>query len=170
MPRQKPHRSKQDYSTPANFIVATKALLKIDAFTFDFAADASNTKAKRFWSEQENSLVKTPKQWAAQIKRGFGWLNPPFAEIGPWAKRCQQTKVLGGSIAFLIPAAVGANWFRDYVDGHAMVLFLNGRLAFMADRPGDLYPKDCILALYGPHVTTGYQVWTWKSAIAKQAA
>jgi phage N-6-adenine-methyltransferase len=170
MPAQKPHRSKQDYATPSNFITATKALLKIDAFTFDFAANLDNRKAPRYWSEQDDSLSKTPKQWAAKIKTGWGWLNPPFADITPWAKRCAQTRAHGGSIAFLIPAAVGANWFRDHVDGHAMVLVLNGRLAFMPDHPRALYPKDCILALYGPHVMPGYLVWSWKDKKALRAA
>lgn len=170
MPQQKPGLSRQDYSTPANFIAATKALLKIKAFTFDFAADESNAKAKRYWSVVDDSLSKTPEQWAAEIPRGWGFLNPPFSNIEPWAERCLQTKMLGGSIAFLIPAAVGANWFRDFVDSYAMVLFLNGRLAFMADQPRALYPKDCVLALFGPHVTPSYQVWTWKKQIGEKAA
>ncbi len=37
-PEQKPRRSKQDYATPANFIAATKTLLDIKWFAFDFAA------------------------------------------------------------------------------------------------------------------------------------
>ena len=60
-------------------------------------------------------------------------------------------------MAFLVPAAVGSNWFRDYVDGKALVLLLNGRLSFDGAGP---YPKDCILCLYG--IEPGYEVWSWR--------
>ena len=60
-------------------------------------------------------------------------------------------------IYFLVPAAVGSNWFRGYVHKKALVLFLNGRLSFDGKAP---YPKDCLLAVYG--VKAGYDVWKWK--------
>jgi hypothetical protein len=41
-PRQKPHRSKQDYCTPDDFLRAVTRLLGIQAFAFDLAADATN--------------------------------------------------------------------------------------------------------------------------------
>jgi len=161
-PEQKPGRSKQNYGTPANFIRAVQWILGIDEFLFDFAADAENAKAPRHWNERDNSLSKSGEAWAAQIVGGWGWLNPPFNEIGPWAAACRAAKEEGGSIAFLVPAGVGANWFRDHVDGHAKVLLLNGRLAFMPDKPTWLYPKDCILCLYSPDIQPGYEVWDWK--------
>ncbi len=68
-------------------------------------------------------------------------------------------------MAFLVPASVGANWFSDAVDGRALVLFLNGRLCFMPDS-SEVYPKDCLLALYSPHVIPGYEVWAWNHARA----
>jgi hypothetical protein len=106
-------------------------------------------------------------------QRGFGWLNPPFADICPWAKRCLETAAAGGQIAFLVPAAVGSNWFRDYCDpkttGMTHVLFLNGRLAFMPDKPKWLYPKDCMLVLYG-YGYQSYEVWNWRKQIIRVAA
>src|SRR5882762_6462491 len=78
----------------------------------------------------------------------------------------------------LVPAAVGANWWRDHVHQRANVVFLNGRLCFIPDwetqlwGPGEkfeadpvdgklfdlvgqrkfltkpLYPKDCALLWY----------------------
>ena len=163
-PAQKPHRSKQDYATPENFIAAVKARLGVEHFSFDFAADASNAKAAGFWTEAVDSLSRTPLEWASKIDGGWGWLNPPFTKIGPWARHCSITKKCGGSIAFLVPAGIGANWYRDHVHGQALVLALNGRLAFMPDKPTWLYPKDCILCLYSPFVTAGFEVWTWGKA------
>lgn len=171
-PAQKPGRSKQDYATPEDFIRAVKSYLGITRFAHDFAADASNRKAATFFDEEADAL--SIPRWALSLVQGgceggnWGWLNPPFSKIGPWAKRCAETKRAGGSIAFLVPAAVGSNWFRDYVDGQARVLLLNGRIAFMPEQPKWLYPKDCILALYSPTIAPGYTVWTWtKQPIAK---
>jgi hypothetical protein len=70
----------------------------------------------------------------------------------------------------LVPAAIGSNWFRDHVDGRALVLALNGRLAFIEGKPDDLYPKDCILALYSPFVASGFEVWSWRSLLRGKVA
>lgn len=162
-PEQKPGRSKQDYATPAVFINAVKFRLQIDAFDFDFAADATNAKAPHWWGEAVDSLAMPAQKWADQIGNGWGWLNPPFSKIGPWATKCAEVAATThGKIAFLVPAAVGSNWYRDHVHkAHARVLFLNGRIPFMVDKPKWLYPKDCILVLYGLG-NQGSDVWTWR--------
>jgi phage N-6-adenine-methyltransferase len=168
MPVQKPHRSKQNYATPENFIEAIQRRLKIAAFSFDFAADATNAKADHWWTEANDSPNQTPQTWVASAAGGFGWLNPPFTNIEPWARRCSEMRLMGGRVALLVPASVGANWFRDYVDGHAYVLMLNGRLCFMPDKPGWLYPKDCILCLYAQTIKPGYEVWDWRRDIPSE--
>lgn len=172
-PKQKPGESKQDYATPDDFILAVKFRLGIREFAFDFAADQANHKADHWWDERFDSLHASPRMWCDQLfvsgAREWGWLNPPFKAIGPWARRCMQVRELGGSIAFLVPAGVGANWYRDYVHGKALVLALNGRLAFMPDKPTWLYPKDCILALYTPHFPPGFDVWNWRETYRKAA-
>jgi phage N-6-adenine-methyltransferase len=165
MPAQRPFQSKQDYATPTNFIQAAKRRLGIEEFAIDFAADATNTKAPIWWGDIANSLRYSGVEWAKACNGGWGWLNPPFTKISPWAKLCKQTRYAGGSVAFLVPAAVGSNWFRDYVDDHALVLMLNGRLAFMADQPTWLYPKDCVLCLFSPYIQPGYEVWNWRKEI-----
>ena len=163
MPEQKPHRSKQDYSTPDNFIQAVKRRLGVKEFAFDFAADAENSKAgQKYWGELTDSLSEPPEVWFHKCYLGWGWLNPPYTDIESWAIRCMETAAFGGSIALLVPAGVGSNWFRDYVDGIAQVLLLNGRLAFMPDKPTWLYSKDCILCLYSPTIEPGYEVWNWR--------
>ena len=162
-PAQVPGRSKQDYATPDNFILAVKRLLLIERFSHDFAASGENKKAPTFFDKEMDAL--SVPRWELTLRECgamWGWLNPPFAHIAPWAKRCKETAEAGGHIALLVPAGIGANWYRDYVDGHARVLALNGRLAFMVDKPKWLYPKDCILCLFGPTVTPGFEVWTWR--------
>lgn len=178
MPRQKPHQSKQDYATPADFIQAVKRRLHIKAFTVDLAADLMNRKADRFLSVDDDALSLVGG-WHTLTGRGWGWLNPPFTNIDPWAAGCAETSADGGSVAFLVPAGVGANWYRDHLHGKALVLALNGRLCFIDDWENTidpsprnttgrcyssepLYPKDCILALFSPLVAPGFDVWTWK--------
>lgn len=166
-PVQKPHRSKQNYATPEAFMVAAKRRLGIDRFLHDFAADEFNAKALTHFDEARDAL--SVPDWHTYAVGGWGWLNPPYKQIGPWAYACSQMKLNGGSIAFLVPAAVGSNWFRDYVDGHALVLLLNGRIPFMPNKAKWLYPKDCILCLFSPSVAPGYEVWTWRAQKARQA-
>jgi phage N-6-adenine-methyltransferase len=158
MPAQKPGRSKQDYATPPEFIAAVKSRLRIERFAFDLAADMYNAKAQGYFTEEQDSL--TQNWWmAGGVNYGWCWLNPPFSNIEPWAKKCSETT--GVNIAFLVPAAVGANWFRDHVDGKAHVLLLNGRICFDGVGP---YPKDCVLCLYGPF-RNGYEVWDWRKDV-----
>ena len=54
------------------------------------------------------------------------------------------------------------------MDGQARVLLLNGRIAFMPDYPDEMYPKDCVLALFGPSVPAGYEVWTSRGKSARR--
>lgn len=158
-------RSKQDYATPWPFIAAVKTHLDIEEFAVDLAAEEGNRKAA-WWIDPKDDSLKM--DWRHAIGRGYGWLNPPYASIGKWAKKCAETvKEPGPKICFLVPAAVGSNWFRDYVyraDAHT--LFLNGRITF--EGATDPYPKDLMLVLYG----FGYQgnsIWSWRDALRDAA-
>lgn len=167
MPKQRPGRSKQDYSTPDVFVEAVKHRLGIKRLSHDFAANTLNAKAPTHYDIKTDALSLSGEEWSwncVERLNRWGWLNPPFAKIEPWAYRCAETKDAGGQIALLVPASVGSDWFRDYVDGIARVLFLNGRLAFMPNKPKWLYPKDCILCLYSDAIEPGYEVWNWRKS------
>lgn len=160
MPAQKPGRSKQDYATPPEFIAAVKHRLRIREFGIDLAASADNAKASRWVGQLLDSLSL---EWGTYELSwdGWAWLNPPYTDIGAWAKKCADARP--EKIALLVPAAVGANWFRDHVDGKAHVLLLNGRISFDGIAP---YPKDCVLCLYGP-CYQGYSVWDWRHELSE---
>lgn len=162
-PRQKPGRSKQDYGTPPEFLAAVKKRIGINYFDWDLAASEQNTVAADFYTEAEDALAMSWK-----TGDGWNWLNPPFTRIGDWARLAHEYAVQDGvQTAVLIPAAVGSNWWRDWVHGKAAVLFLNPRLTFVGCK--DPYPKDCALLLYGPEILRHYDVWTWKQGKAHPA-
>ena len=158
-------KSKQDYATPKAFIAAVES--RFGPITFDLAASAENAVVSAYYTEEDDSFSK---DWSKLD--GLLWLNPPFANIKPWAKKCAESAVQGARIAFLVPASVDSNWHRDYVHGRAMVLFCNGRLSFDGKNP---FPKPCMLCMYGyPYgvppefvISSGYDVWQWRQEVAK---
>lgn len=167
MPAQKPHRSKQDYATPREFLDAVE-----DAFGrlgFDLAASPENTVCpEMFFSTATDSLQE---DWHT-LPRGLLWLNPPFGSIAPWAEKCALEAQRGAEILFLVPASVGANWFWDHVAPFAHVYALSPRLSFDGKNP---FPKDLILAHFKPpqeityggvskqYRAHGFSRWQWKA-------
>lgn len=155
MPAQKRHESKQDYGTPWELIRAVER--RYGTLDVDLAARDDNRKAPRFISPQENSL-KVP--WAERFPGALGWLNPEFADIGPWAAKCwgETSPFNGFRVIMLTPASVGAEWFANYVHGKAKVIALCGRVTFEGE--AQPYPKDCMLSLFGFN-RVGFDVWRW---------
>lgn len=151
-PKHNKGRSKQDYATPPDFIAAACKRLAISTFTWDLAANAENKVAPNYFDETTNSLVQ---DWDSC--GGWLWCNPPYANIAPWvakASACTESQ-----IAMLVPASVGANWWRDHVHAKAHTLFLNGRIKFVGAPTH--YPRDCALLLYTPACKGGYEIWPW---------
>ena len=154
MPEQKPGRSVQEVETPQDLMDAVeKRFGKMD---FDLAANQENAKTLRYFHPGHDSL----KQDWSKLE-GNLWLNCPYADIEPWAKKCASYEIglLDDIRIFLLtPASIGSNWFQDYVWGHAMVLALNPRVTFVGHSQG--YPKDLILSCYiGKY---NFEPWRWK--------
>jgi phage N-6-adenine-methyltransferase len=169
-PKQKPGRSKQDYGTPPEFLAALKPWFGIAGFDFDLAASHDNAVTDLYFTERDDALSR--ESW--KCGDGYNWLNPPYKNLGAWTQRawrelcCHRAQTL-----MLVPAAVGSNWWRDWVNEKARVRFLNPRLTFVGCK--DPYPKDCALLIYDHFVlddewrTDFYDVWTWKPGKAHPA-
>ena len=158
MPAQKPGKSRQDYCSPPELLTALKRKLGILYFDIDLAASGENTVAEGFYTEKENALVQP---WGV-LAGGWGYCNPPYANIKPWVEKAYyETDIHGAQTAMLVPASVGANWWQDWVHHHAYVLFMNGRVTFVGETTG--YPKDTAILLYSPMTIGdgGYSVWNW---------
>jgi phage N-6-adenine-methyltransferase len=162
MPEQKPGRSKQDYATPPEFVEAVARCVGASlgpsrtGFAIDLAASAANSKGRVFYSEEDDSLVQP---WAAALGAAWGWLNPPFAQIGPWVKKCAMEAERGAKVAVLLPSGVGTEWFAAFVARRAHVLFVRPRLTFMGETTP--YPKDLMVCLYN-RPFHGYDTWRWR--------
>lgn len=143
--------SKQDYCTPKDFLYAVET--RFGRIKFDLAADQKNHVAPFFFSETDNAL-----EYSWHELGGLLFLNPPFGNIEPWAQKCHEESLNGAHILFLTPASVGSEWFANYVDDKAHVLFLRPRLSFDGINS---YPKDCILSFYC-RSCSGYETWKWK--------
>lgn len=166
-------KSKQNYSTPKNFIDAVER--RFGPLACDLAAEPLNAQADFFYTRDQDSLTQ---KW--RDLKGNLWLNPEFSDIEPWAIKCASESALGAPpILLLTPASVGANWFKQWVLPSAHVIALNGRLCFVKDwetaidpasvKRGDphfyktepVYPKDCILSVFWADLT-GFSTWSWQ--------
>ena len=155
-PQQKPGTSKQDYETPWELIHAVES--RFGKFSIDLAARRDNAKAPACITPETDSLKIS---WYAKSPT-LCWLNPPFADIAPWAAKCKFEVAFSEHlrIIMLTPASVGSNWFAEHVHKKAWVLALSPRLTFVgAEQP---YPKDCMLSLYG-FGKTDFDVWRWNT-------
>jgi phage N-6-adenine-methyltransferase len=139
------------HATPWDLIAAVEE--KFGKITCDLAASAANKRCDFFIDEDRDTFKVV---WH-KLGSGLLWLNPPFASIEPWVKKCALEARHGAKIALLVPASVGSEWFTSYVWGRARVLPLRPRPSFDGKNP---YPKDVMLCVYG--VRKGFEPWRWR--------
>ena len=150
--------TKQDYGTPDSFITAVNLLWPI---CFDLAADMDNKVRMAYFTETDNALTK---DWhiISNIHQhetpAYLWLNPPFRDFTPWAKKCREESEKGAKILMLaISSSTG--WWRKYAEGHCLTLLLDERIKFIGCKQP--YPKDLMLLVWGTGMH-GVAHWNWK--------
>lgn len=150
------NKAGQATETPNDFFTACNTKFN---FTWDLAADFLNAKVDNYIDEQINSFKV---EWYKLSPGNYLWLNPPFADIRPWALKCVQEMVLGAKIAFLVPASVDSNWYGLYVEPYATMRWLNPRLKFVGHKTS--YPKPMMLAVYDKELRDQWgssTQWDW---------
>jgi phage N-6-adenine-methyltransferase len=156
----KPNRGKSEQvvETPPVFVNAVMDTFGF--FDYDLAAHAGNAQANIYYEPDAHPsrLDSLAAEWP---REGLCWLNPPYADIAPWAQKCATTVTSGSAlrILMLVPASVGANWYRDHVAPFADVYSV-GRMKFVGHV--DQYPKDLILCQYWKLGGGKFRHWSWK--------
>lgn len=147
--------SEQVVATPWEFIHACER--RWGDFVWDLAATNENSKASKYIDERANSLTV---DWH-KLTPGNLWLNPPFSDIAPWARKCWLEMDKGAKIFFLVPASIDSNWWAECVHDQACVLPLHPRIKF--EGHDSLYQKPLTLCLFGTAEAPGYPGrWLWK--------
>jgi hypothetical protein len=156
---QKPGKSEQVVGTPTEFIDAVEH--RFGPILLDVAALSSNRVRQVRWFGPGSSYGEdafAAPSWKA-VLGGISWLNPGFDDIARWVARAKAEGEAGARIALLVPLS-SSNWAAEFVHGHAQVEALNPRLRFVGHT--QVFPKDLMLALYGPGFAVGFHVWQWK--------
>lgn len=153
-PTVKRFRSVQVVGTPWEFMRACEA--KFGPIAWDLAATDENHKAPN-WITPEQDTFK--QNWAKLLDGGLGFLNPEFDPMKVWVEKCALEQRRGAEFLVITPAAIGANWFWDYVKPFATTYSV-GRMKFEGHK--DPYPKDLLLNHYCANPNHELQRWKWK--------
>ena len=128
--KQAPHRkvaqsSRDDWRTPPE---SMRPILKRFRFTGDACADAVNTWARRFYTSEDNALVKP---WDALGRRV--WMNPPYSKANAFMRRARlQAFEHGLTVCALVPSTMDVRWWHEDVLPHASEVWLyRGRISFV---------------------------------------
>ena len=161
MPRQKPGESVQEVGTPRDFLDAVEK--RFGLIGLDLAANADNHIVP-LWLGPGSPLHGGEDALAPSVSwsgRSLRFLNPPFGDIEPCAAKC-ATERHHAFVGMLVPASIGADWFREHVHGKAFWLALSPRIKFVGHLAP--FPRDLIFCLYGPLVVaSGYDCWRWRT-------
>jgi phage N-6-adenine-methyltransferase len=152
--------STQDYGTTPDFLAAVA--YRFGRIDWDLAANDRNAVCPRYLGPGSHvSDDALAVDWLEVVgPRSVAWLNPPFANIAPWAERCARIRDRGSWTLLLVPASVGTNWWAEHVHGKGFAFWLSPRLKFVGC--ADPYPKDLALVAFGFGVT-GSSPWRWKA-------
>lgn len=144
------------FRTPRPLLDAVEE--RFGKITIDLAATEEDRVAELFICPEDDSLVTV---WPS---RGVLWLNPPFANIEPWVKKCAAWRFdadPGAVLLLLVPASVDSNWWSEFVSCKARALGMSPRIAFTKDP----YPKPIALCIYDPRfpeAQRSIEPWRWK--------
>lgn len=116
--------SKSDeWYTPEDFY---KSLNERFGFTLDPCADAVNAKCSKYYSKQDNGLMKN---WEGETV----FVNPPYTRgaIKQWVEKCySEAQKENTKVVCLIPARTDTKYWHSYCMKAKEIYFVEGRLKF----------------------------------------
>lgn len=140
---------KDDWETPADLFAE---LHKEFNFTLDAAASLFNHKLPRYYTKEDDGLVKS---WAGE--RVF--VNPPYSRrtrTNPgqeaWIEKAYRESLNGALVVMLLPVRTDTKAFHRYILPHAKIRFIQGRLRFEDQGiPGDAAPFPSMVVIFKPN-------------------
>ncbi|MAR57102.1 MAG: adenine methyltransferase [Rickettsiales bacterium] len=126
-----------NWATPIEYF---NNLSKLFNFTLDPCASASNAKAPKFFTVEQDGLAQC---WETE---GAVFLNPPYGRgISKWIAKAYQTALDGTPVVCLLPARTDTRWWRDYCS-KGIVHFVSGRLKFGGAKYNAPFP--CAIVIF----------------------
>lgn len=96
---------------------------RFGTFDLDVCANSENFKCRRYYTEEQNSLVQP---WGSS-----NWCNPPYSNIRPWVEKAILETDLGNTTVMLLPADFSTQWFKVVWDASSDIVILNKRVRFV---------------------------------------
>lgn len=158
-------KSNQNWRTPPEFLRAVR--WKFGPIDFDLAASAGASVTGRtetsFTPEQDSLAQDWSQIWVPSHERPHcpvRFLNPPFANLAPWAAKVAGCRDLPRWTLMLVPASMGSKWWDQHVLGKCFAWGIP-RITFVGAET--VYPKDLALIAsgYGVH---GQGYWDWRKS------
>lgn len=125
---------KDNWSTPIDLFN------KLDQefnFTLDPCADEFNHKCKKYFTLEDNGLLK---DWSNDIV----FCNPPYGrKIYDWVKKAYYESKKGALVVLLIPSRTDTKYFHEFLYNKSNVelRFLKGRLKFGESNNSAPFPR-----------------------------
>lgn len=128
---------KHDWETPQDFF---DQLNKEFSFTLDPAATKENHKCKKYFTQEENGLVKS---WKGETV----FCNPPYSRsMGAWIEKGYlESRDKDTVVVMLLPVRTDTRWFHSWVYGKAEIRFIKGRLRFGGNKNSAPFPSMVVI-------------------------
>ncbi len=114
-------------------------------FDLDPAASASNAKAPRFWTREDDGL--------SQPWKGRVFLNPPYGpQLTRWLAKARAEVSSGNAdlVVALVPVRTGTRWWAEATRDAALVRYLPARVKFgSTDAPQGAPGFDSAVLVFG---------------------
>ena len=109
-------------------------------FTLDVAADASNAKCPRYFTEQDNALIQ---DWGKEVC----FCNPPYGKkLSAFVHKARTAAESGATVVLLIPARTDTRYYHKDIFPYASeILFCEGRLRFGSGKDSAPFPSAVVV-------------------------
>lgn len=125
-----------EWSTPQDFF---DKLNEEFNFTLDPSCTKENAKCKKFYTEEDNGLIKS---WDNETV----FCNPPYGRgLKEWVKKASESR--GGVVVLLVPARTDTQYFHKYIyqKENVEIRFLKGRLKFGESKNSAPFPSMVVI-------------------------